>query len=91
MQTLAVLVVFGFTLWIFATTPAGKRLIDRAGLKLPVKGRARPEDHDYLLSVCGGDVEELVRRLADARRRNPDMSEAEAYRRAIRAHLRPKI
>ncbi len=91
MQALTVLVVFGFTLWIFATTPAGKRLIDRVGLKLSAKGRARSEDHDYLLRVCGGDVDELMRRLDDARIRNPDMSEAEAYRQAIRAHLRPKI
>lgn len=91
MQTLTFLLVLGATLWIFSTTPAGKRLADRLGLDLSRKGRAKPEDHDYLLRVCGGDVEELKRRLTEARRNNPDMSEADAYRRAIRAHLRPKI
>lgn len=90
MQTLTVLVVLGFTLWIFSTTHAGKRLMDRMGLDLARKQRAKPEDHDYLLRVCGGDFDELQRRLAEARRHNPEMSEAEAYRKAIRAHLRDK-
>ncbi len=91
MQTLSVILVLGFVLWIFSTTPAGKRLMARLGLDLARKQRAKPEDHDYLLRVCGGDVEELSRRLAEARRHDPDMSENEAYRKAIRAHLRDKI
>ena len=91
MQMLSVILVLGFTLWIFSTTPAGKRLMDRMGLDLARKSRAQPDDHDYLLRVCGGDPDELARRLADARRHNPEMSEAEAYRKAIRAHLRDKV
>ncbi len=91
MQTLTVIVVLGFTMWIFSTTPAGKRLMGRLGLDLARKQRAKPEDHDYLLRVCGGDVTELKCRLDEARRHNDEMSEAEAYRKAIRAHLRDKI
>ncbi len=91
MQTITVVIVLGFTLWIFSTTPVGKRLMARMGLDLARKQRAKSEDHDYLLRVCDGDVAELKRRLDEARRHNADMSEAEAYRKAIRAHLRDKI
>ena len=91
MQTLGLILVFGLTLWIFSTTPTGKRWMDRLGLDLSRKNRASNEDHDYLLRVCGGDVNELKRRLDEARRYNDEMSEAEAYRKAIRAHLRDKI
>jgi len=85
------ILVVGFTLWIFSTTPAGKRLMDRMGLDLSRKARAPAEDRDYLLRVCGGDRQELERRLDLARRNNVEMSEAEAYRKAIRAHLRDEI
>lgn len=88
MQTLTVLVVLAAIVAIFATTPTGKKLADRFGLNLSRKGRAPQEDHDYLLRVCNGDGDELGERLASARRTNPDMTEAEAYRKAIRAHLR---
>ncbi len=91
MQTLTLLIVLGFTLWIFSTTPVGKRLMGRAGLNLSRKGHAKPEDHDYLLRVSGGDPSELKRRLDHARQHNPDMTEAEAYRKAIRLHLRDEI
>lgn len=90
MQALTVLLVLVAIVAIFATTPAGKRITDRLGLNLSRKGRVPPEDLDYLLRVCNGDADEMGKRLAEARRNNPDMSEAEAYRKAIRAQLRNK-
>ncbi len=91
MQTLTVLLVVVVAIAIFLTMPTGKRLADRLGLRLPGKGGASQEDRDYLLRVCNGDPNELHSRLAQARRNNPDMSEADAYRRAIRTHLRDKM
>lgn len=88
MQVLTVLLVLVAIVAIFSTTPAGKKIADQLGLNLSRKGRAPQEDHDYLLRVCNGSFDELGDRLAEARRNNPDMSEAEAYRKAIRAHLR---
>ena len=88
MQTLTVLVVLVAIVAIYATTPAGKRLANQFGLNLSRKGRAPQEDLDYLLRVCSGNVEKVGERLAAARRSNPDMTEAEAYRKAIRAHLK---
>lgn len=90
MQALTALLVLVAIIAIFATTPAGKGIAARLGLNLSRKGRAPKEDHDYLLRVCNGDFDELGDRLAAARRTNPDMSEAEVYRKAIRAHLRNK-
>ncbi len=74
---------------IYLTTPGGRRLADRLGLPTPGrrKDRAPTEDREYLLRVCGDDAERVGRMLAEARQRNPDMTEAEAYRRAIRKHL----
>lgn len=90
MQALTVLLVLVAIVAIFATTPAGKRIAAEFGLNFSRKGRAPQEDHDYLLRVCNGDFDELGNRLSAVRRNNPDMSEAEAYRKAIRAHLQNK-
>ncbi len=90
MQSLTVLLVLGVAIAVFLTTPAGKNLATRLGLRLSNKGMASNEDHDYLLRVCDGDFDELGVRLKAARRSNPDMTEAEAYRRAIRLHLRDR-
>jgi hypothetical protein len=90
MQSLMVLLVLVAIIAIFATTPAGKRLSVRLGLNLSCKGRAPQEDHDYLLRVCNGDFTELGERLTAARRNNPEMTEAEVYRRAIRVYLQSK-
>ena len=91
MQTLSVLVVLFVAVAIFLTTPMGRRLTARLGLRFSHKGGAPQEDRDYLLRVCNGDTNELRARLATARQNNPDMTDAEAYRRAIRAHLRNKV
>ncbi|MBC8341286.1 MAG: hypothetical protein H8E63_06455 [Proteobacteria bacterium] len=76
---------------IFLTTRRGKEIADQFGLMIPGKGRAPEEDHDYLLKVCGGDVDELKRRLDATRESNPELNEAGAYRRAIREHLKDKM
>lgn len=90
METLTVFLVLAAVVAIFATTPRGKRLADQLGINLSRKGRAPPEDLDYLLRVCNGDVAQLGERLKTARRNNPDMTEAEAYRKAIRSYLANK-
>jgi hypothetical protein len=95
MQSLTVWVVLILAVAVFLTTPLGKSLTARLGLRfsrnhLFGKGRAPREDHDYLLRVCNDDPDELRARLEAAREHNPEMTEAESYRRAIRAHLRPK-
>lgn len=74
---------------IYLTTPGGRLLADRLNLPTPRrrKQRASNEDREYLLRVCGGDAARVDRLLAQARRHNPEMPEAEAYRKAIRAHL----
>ncbi len=90
MQTFGALIVLVAAVAIFLTTATGKSLAARVGLRLPNQSGAPQEDRDYLLRVCNGDKEEVCARLAEARRHNPDMTEADAYRRAIRAHLRNK-
>lgn len=78
---------------ILLTTPAGRRLRARlrsgpsqpgSGWGSGVRARAPGEDHDFLLRACGGDADELGRRLEAEIRRNPHQSEAQLYRRAIR-------
>ena len=83
---------------ILFTTPAGRRL--RARLRNlggaaaggtaggGGGGRATQEDYDFLLRVCGGDEDRLSRRLEAEIRRNPHLSEAQLYRRAIRTYMR---
>ena len=71
--------------WVFSTTPAGKRWMDRLGIGGAKRGAGAPsEDHEFLLRACDGDYEEVQRRLSDELRRAPHLSEAEAYRKAIR-------
>ena len=91
MEIFSVLVVLVAALAIFLTTPTGRRLSARLGLRFPNQGGAPKEDRDYLLRVCNGDGDELRARLAAARQNHSEMTEAEAYRRAIRAHLRDKV
>jgi len=77
---------------IYLTTPAGKRLANRLELPTPSrrKLRAPDQDQEYLLRVCDNDPQRVVRLVEEARRTNPDMSEAEAYRKAIRKVIREK-
>ncbi|MEE8166289.1 MAG: hypothetical protein V3T64_12015 [Myxococcota bacterium] len=72
------------TLAIFATTNRGRELVKRLGFRDRVKGAASSEDVAYLLDACGGDLNEVARRIELERSRVPELSEAEHYRRAIR-------
>ena len=78
----------GVALWLASTTRAGRRL--RARLRLPgTPGRPPHEDVEYLLRVCDGDPARVARLLEEASR-GREVSEAEAYRMAIRMHLRDR-
>jgi hypothetical protein len=72
------------TLAIFATTRRGRELAKRIGFRNHVKGAASSQDVAYLRGACGGDLNEVARRIELERSRVPDLSEAEHYRRAIR-------
>ena len=84
MTALILLIAVGATLAILATTPPGRRVLKRIGLRDLVSDAAPSEDFDYLLSACGGDRAELDRRVSLERERYPDLTEAEHFRRAIR-------
>jgi hypothetical protein len=84
MTALILLIAVGATLAIFATTPPGRQVLKRIGLRDLVSDAAPSEDFDYLLSACGGDRAELDRRVSVERERYPDLTEAEHFRRAIR-------
>ena len=78
---------------IYLTTPGGRRLAERFNLPTPGrrKNQAPPADRGYLLRVCDDDPERVERLLEQARRHNPDMTEAEAYRKAIRKAMGARL
>ncbi len=84
------LLAAGVAAAIYLTTPGGKRLSDRFNLPTPRrrKQRAPSEDQEYLLRACDNDPDRVARMLDEARQHNPDMPEAEAYRKAIRKAMR---
>jgi hypothetical protein len=84
---LTALVVAAAVLAIFATTPRGQALIVRLGLRRFQKGAAPEEDRAFLLRACGGDATEVEARLAAVSERHPEWTEAQLYRRAIRAYM----
>jgi len=88
---LTILVASAAALAIFLTMPTGRRLASRLGIRRVSGGRAPREDREYLLCVCNGSKGAVARLLEAERARNPQMSEAETYRKAIRTHLRAKI
>jgi len=88
---LTALVALAAALAIFLTMPAGRRMASRLGVPWPRAGRAPREDREYLLRVCNGSKEAVARLLEAERAKHPEMSEAEAYRKAIRTHLRAKL
>ncbi len=77
---------------IYLTTPGGKRLAERLDLPTPArrKDRAPSEDQEYLLRICDDDPRRVARLIDEARQHNPGMTEAEAYRKAIRKVFRAR-
>ena len=88
---LLILVGVGAIVALFASTRPGQRLRRRLPIRAIQQGRAPKKDRDYLLQVCRGDSAQVERLLDLERRKNPELSEAQAYRRAIRSHLRDKM
>ena len=86
------LIVLGVAaiLALVGTLPVGRRLRARLPFAALRPGSAPKDDRDYLLRVCGGDPARVARLLDEARRPDPGMSEAQAYRRAIRAYMRDR-
>ena len=84
-EALMAVLVAGAVAAIFVTMGPGQRLVKRVGLRRLQKGAAPDEDRDYLLQACAGDATEVEARLEAVRVRYPDWSEAQLYRRAIRA------
>ncbi len=84
---LTLLLTTAAVLAIYSTTTSGKRMISRLGLTSLDRSGPPGEDQDFLLRVCGGDPEEVQRRLDAERRRNANLSEAETYRKAIRRYM----
>ena len=74
---------------ILATTPRGRRLRQQLPGRLRAGG-APAQDREYLLRVCNGDAGRVERLLDLERARDPEMSEARAYRLAIRRYLRDR-
>jgi hypothetical protein len=88
-STWIVLLGLVFMLWVASTTRFGRRLRTRLGIDRS-SGVAR-DDEEYLLRVCDGDVDRVGRLLDLERRSQPEMTDAQAYRRAIRRHLRDRM
>lgn len=94
-DALVALAVLACAITVFATTRRGRRLRarlaplgTRGGAATLAGKRASDEDHAFLLRICEGDYERLQAKLAAELDRNPHLSEAEAYRKAIRRHMR---
>ncbi len=83
-----ILIGIAFILWVASTTPAGRRLRRRLGVDRT--GQAPRDDREYLLRVCDSDPARVERLLDLERRGRPDLTEAQAYRMAIRRHLRDR-
>ncbi|MEE3329421.1 MAG: hypothetical protein VX246_01015 [Myxococcota bacterium] len=58
---------------------------ESADSETPVAETEPNEDYAFLLERCGGSETEVLRRLEVETRKNPNLSEAALYRRAIRA------
>ena len=91
MQLMTFVIVLGVAIAIFLTTSTGRRIGARFGMRFGMEDPAPDKDREYLLQVCDGDLSAVESMLAEARHRRPEMTEREAYRAAIRSHLRDKI
>jgi hypothetical protein len=61
------------------------RLMTAIGKAFGFQGRQERADRGLLLRMCLGDEATVDRLIAGERARNPGVSEAQAYRRAIQA------
>jgi hypothetical protein len=84
MTLLMLVVAIVATVAIFATTKSGREIAKRIGFRDRVPGAATSEDVAFLLSACNDDRAAVEERIEAERRRYPDSTEAEHYRRAIR-------
>ena len=87
---LTVLATLAFIGWVLWTMPIGERVAQRLGLRGFRKHGAPKEDFEFLLKACDGDPDRVRDLLDQARAGRPEMTDAQAYRRAIRAHMRSK-
>jgi hypothetical protein len=87
---LIVLISLGFVGWILWTMPIGQRVAQQLGMRGFRKQGAPQEDREFLLRACDGDHERVRMLLDKARANQPEMTDAQAYRRAIRTHMRSK-
>jgi hypothetical protein len=85
---MVVVLGLAFVAAVLLTTPAGRRLRQRIPILALHSGRAPKQDRAYLLRVCEGDRARVAELLEREREGYPELSEADAYRRAIRRHLR---
>lgn len=91
MQPFSFVLVLAAAIAIFFTTATGRRIADDIGFRPGMKDPAPKQDRAYLLRICNGDVSAVDAMLEAARSKRPELTEREAYRAAIRAHLHDKI
>ena len=84
MDLLLLLAAIAALVFVFSTTRPGRDVMKRIGFRDKVPGAAPSDDVAYLVSLCQGDEQEAARRVDAERKRFPDLTEAEHYRRAIR-------
>ena len=92
---LLVIVLVAGAIWFgLFRTGAGRRLRGRiasnaaaaqSGEVPPQRETTMNEDHEFLLVRCNGDEAEVARRLEVETRKNPNLTDEEVYRRAVRA------
>jgi hypothetical protein len=87
---LVAIVILGVIGWVLWTMPVGQRIAQRLGHRGFRKEGAPREDREFLLNACEGDGDRVRAMLDEARANQPEMTDAEAHRRAIRTHMRDK-
>jgi hypothetical protein len=87
---LIIFIALVFIGWILWTMPIGQRVAQKLGMRGFRKQGAPQEDREYLLQACDGDHDRVRSLLDKARANQPEMTDAQAYRRAIRTQMREK-
>jgi hypothetical protein len=89
-RLLVIVIILGCIGWILWTMPIGQRIATGLGLRGFRKEGAPREDRDFLLDACQGDRSRMQALLDEARAGQPEMTDAQAYRKAIRMYMRSK-